>query len=130
MTTMKQLVTKWITGTSWRWSTKSMNLPPPVAAIARAHGMHTFNVGDPAVLLYRYKNKIYKAQVKVVEAVWTGPLDVDERLRTFVPQYIRYTVRSEHGGTMIVGAPSLRPGSAIDRIALALELDEISEASE
>ena len=120
----------WLSKGRKRWSTTPWNLTKKAEAIARAHGTHVFNIGDPAVLLYAHKDRVFKAQVRVVAASWVGPLDAGGELMGFAPDHIKYTVVSEHGGVMTVGAPSLRPGGALDRIVLALELDEISESSE
>ena len=98
--------------------------PDEGKAIARAQGTHVFNHGEPAVLLYKHKDRVFNVPVKVVRAAWMGPVTKSGEVSSRAPDAIKYTVMSENGGTMCVGAPSLRPGNVLDRISIALELDE------
>jgi hypothetical protein len=104
------------------------NIPLRIKEIARARGLHTFDVGDPAIMLHQHKDKTITKKVTVVRVTWYAPLTKGGKLSLKYPEGLSYTVRSGGGGTMTVGARSLRPGTAIDRIALALELSDEEEA--
>jgi len=95
--------------------------------LARARGLHIFNAGDTAVLLRRHKDRTFKALVTVVKASWSEPLTKNGNVSVRALRGITYTVKSELGGVMTVGASSLRPGGVLDRMALELQISDESE---
>jgi len=99
-------------------------IPSRIKEIARARGLHTFEPGDPAVMLYHHKGKVFTKPVTVERADWAAPPTKSGSPSLRHPQNIMYTVVSAGGGTMTVGAESLRPGGVLDRIVLGLELSE------
>jgi len=99
-------------------------IPSRIKEIARAQGLHTFEVGDPAVMLYHHKGKVFTKPVTVERAEWAAPPTKNGSPSLRHPQSIMYTVVSAGGGTMTVGASSLRPGGVLDRIVLGLEICE------
>jgi len=105
------------------------DIPHRIKEIARAQGLHVFDVGDPAVVLHQHKDRTITKTVTVTMVTWTAPLTKAGYLSLRHPEGLSYTVVSAGGGTMTVGARSLWPGSAIDRIALALELSDEEDAA-
>ena len=99
-------------------------LPDAVTELARKRGIHIYSIGDPAVLVYHHKGKAYRKMVEV-----TGVHAPSSKGVPHDPDLVHYEVITEHGGELKVCALSLRPGSAIDRIALALELSDAEDAA-
>lgn len=103
-------------------------VPGKVKDMARAQGLHVYDVGDPAILLCHHNDKTHKAQVTVINSQWAGFIVKDGVFGPNAPHAIIYTVRSAAGGELTTHGTSLRPGGVLDRIALELQLAEESEA--
>ena len=96
----------------------------PKSAITAAAKNYTFAAGDAALLLYERGHRIHQVPVTIVHSCWA----VDDRFTCKKPTApkddVAFLVRSENGGTLTVPGKNLRPGSVLDRIVAALDLDE------
>lgn len=85
--------------------------------IRRALRAAPFSPGQEAVLIYRKRSRTANVPVTIVGLeVSVGQRD-DVITDVLV---LAYVVKSEFGGELTVRAEDLRPGTALDRITLAL----------
>jgi len=87
---------------------------------------YLFAAGQEAVLLYKHKGRTYQIPVTVVMAVWESDHSFTSKKPTKPRADISYVVKSSLGGTMTVSGALLRPGGTLDRIAIALEFDDVA----
>jgi hypothetical protein len=85
-----------------------------------AESSHTFECGDPAILVFPAKGRRIKLPVTIAEVIYSASLDSSQK-SCVVHRICAYKVRSEFGGELTVSPDSLRPGTVLDRINAALE---------
>lgn len=94
-----------------------------------ARELPKFALGEQALLTYQGRRHRARALVTIIRVRWSEHY-MPGLPSGLYPVVIAYEVRSEHGGELTVSPGNLRPGTILDRIAIAVEDDQAKVLSD